>query len=290
MLPSSLCRIVMLVTTLTIALCCSAVSADEPDIRFGVNAAPPFHIPEALQSKLNTPSGFCDELVASVQRHLPELSVEVAYLPHIRIRRLMKREQNLCFPCLIKRTSYNPDYYFSDTVNLYAPHGVITRKSLAEKLIAQFGSPLSFATLAQQPELRFAQPSGRKYGDIQPILDQYLIDTPQHRSVFGENAVFNLMAMIAADRVDYTVDYEMMIQFYKQLDNEADSEELIYIPIKEYQQRPIIGAIGCARNEWGKKAIESINRVLPAIVDDEAFQQRLDFWLGSDRPRITTID
>ena len=290
MLPSSLCRTVMLVTTFTIALCSSAVSADEPDIRFGVNAAPPFHIPEALQSKLNTPPGFCDELVASVQRHLPELSVEVAYLPHIRIRRLMKREQNLCFPCLIKRTSYNPDYYFSDTVNLYAPHGVITRKSLAEKLIARYGSPLSFETVAQQPELRFAQPSGRKYGDIQPILDQYLIDTPQHRSVFGENSVFNLMAMIAADRVDYTIDYEMMIHFYEQLDNETGSEKLIYIPIKEYQQRPIIGAIGCARNEWGKKAIDSINRKLPAIAGDETFQQRLDFWLGSDRPRVKTSD
>ncbi|MBT42350.1 MAG: hypothetical protein CMF12_07470 [Idiomarina sp.] len=260
--------------------------AQDPDIRFGINAAPPFHIPESMQQKQQIPAGFCDALVETVSQQLPDHTIEVSRLPQIRIRRLMKREQNLCFPCLIKRSSYNPDYYFSDTVNLYPPHGIITRKSVAEQLRQQFGDQISFADIASQTELRFAQPSGRKYGDIQPILEEHLIDTDKYQDVFGNNATYNLLSMIATDRVDYTVDYPMMIKLYRQLGavNTAESQ-LTFIPITEYQQKPIIGAIGCARTPWGKQAIDAINSVLPKIKQNKEFNRSLDFWLGADRPK-----
>lgn len=198
----------------------------------------------------------------------------------------MKREQNLCFPCLIKRSSYNPEYYFTDTINLYAPHGIITRKDVAQRLIEQFGNPVSLEQVASRTKLRFAQPSGRKYGDIQPILETHLRDTDRHKNVFGTNAAYNLLSMIASNRVDYTVDYPMMIRFYQQLGPQSDKDsDLAFIPISEYQQEPIIGAIGCARNTWGKRAIDAINSVLPAIVTSDTLNQSLDFWLGMERPK-----
>ena len=239
-----------------------------------------------MQDKENIPAGFCDELVNSVEAALPDHTIEVARLPQIRIRRLMKREQNLCFPCLIKRSSYNPDYYFTETVNLYPPHGIITRKTVAQKLYHQFGQDISLTDVASQTALRFAQPSGRKYGDIQPIVEAYLRDTERHKNVYGTNASYNLLSMIASHRVDFTVDYPMMINFYQQLGPVPGSDsELVFIPITEYQQKPIIGAIGCARNNWGKQAIDAINSVLPAVKSSKTFNQSLDFWLGKNRPK-----
>ena len=269
---------------LALSISGTSIAAQEPDIRFGINAAPPFHIPAKLRQQHQLPPGFCDQLVTAVQKQLPDANIEIARLPHIRIRYLMKREENLCFPCLIKRSAYNPDYHFSDTVNLYPPHGIITRQSIADKLTERFGSPLSFEVIARETELGFAQPSGRKYGDIQPVLEKFLINTSRHRAVFGQNASFNLLTMIATGRVDYTVDYEMMLHYYQQLNGKLSTAELVYLPIKEYQQKSVTGAIGCARNDWGKDAIKSINEILPAVKRDHELTKSLDYWLGTDRP------
>ncbi|MGM0525514.1 MAG: hypothetical protein ACQEQ8_04900 [Pseudomonadota bacterium] len=274
-----LCSIVCL-ANLSVSL---AYASQEPTIRFGINASPPFHITTDIQQELNIPAGFCDELVDSVKRNVADVDIEISRLPHIRIRRLMKRQENLCFPCLIRRSSYNPDYYFSETINLYQPHGIITRSELAQKLIKQYGSPISFQQLAAETELRFAQPTGRKYGDIQPILDDYLIDSPKHRTIFGQNALFNLLTMIVSDRVDYTLDYQLMINFYNNLSPADKQNSLAFIPITEYGQRPVTGAIGCARNAWGKRAIEHINSNIDAITKDPKLLESLDYWLGTDR-------
>lgn len=267
---------------------CFSVTAKQPDIHFGIAVAPPFHIPPALQQAHQLPEGLCDALITAVKTELPALSVQVSRLPQIRIRQLMKRQQNLCFPCLIKRSSYNPDYYFSDTTHLYAPHGIITRKALAEQLIKKYGSPISFAALAAESQLGFAQPSGRKYGDIQPIIEQHLMGTPHYRAVFGQNASFNLLSMIATERVDYTIDYQMIMNFYRRLGGAKtpNASPLAFIPIKEYANQPIVGAIGCARNAWGEQAIEKMNAVLPEIKSDKNFIHSLDFWLGERRPKI----
>lgn len=270
------------------AFACFSVEAKQPDIHFGIAVAPPFHIPPALQQSHQIPAGICDALIRSVKAELPALAVEVSRLPQIRIRQLMKRQQNLCFPCLIKRSSYNPDYYFTDTTHLYAPHGIITRKALAEQLIKKYGSPLSFEALASESKLGFAQPSGRKYGDIQPIIEKYLMGTPHYRAVFGQNASFNLLSMIATERVDYTIDYQMIMTFYHRLGGakSVNASPLAFIPIKEYGDQPIVGAIGCARNAWGKQAINKMNAVLPQIKSDKQFIHSLDFWLGEQRPKL----
>ncbi|RUO77447.1 hypothetical protein [Idiomarina seosinensis] len=160
---------------------------------------------------------------------------------------------------------------------------IFTLSELAQKLVKQYGSPISFQQLAAGTELKLAQPSGRKYGDIQPTLDDYPIDGPKHRTIFGQNALFNLLTMIISNRVDYTVDYQFMINFYNKLSPPNKQALLAFIPIIEYGQRPITGAIGCARNPWGKRAIEHINRNIEAITADPKLLKSLDFWLGPDR-------
>lgn len=278
----------LMVTSLTFAL--FPASADEADIRFGVNVSPPFHIPELMQSRLNNHQGFCDELIDSVRQHLPNSTITTRQLPSARITNLMQQKRNMCFPCLIKNSAYNSEVYYSKTINLYAPHGIITRRDIADKLISQYGSPISLEQVAADTSLRFAQPKGRKYGDVQPIIEEYLSGSSHHREIFGHNAVGNLFAMILKGRVDYTLDYQMMVTLHRQSKGPSDQAELAFIPIEEYHGRTIPGAVGCARNAWGKNAVAKINSSIEAIRSDPDFQQSLDYWLGDDRPHLPSSE
>jgi|TARA_R100001440_G_scaffold4508_1_gene10327 uncharacterized protein (TIGR02285 family) len=90
-----------LVTALffTLLLCQNSHAAYEEDIIWGVNSSPPFHIFYGEYKDL----GFCDALVTAFQRQLPELSHKIRKLPSRRITMLMRKNKNLCFPCLIKK-------------------------------------------------------------------------------------------------------------------------------------------------------------------------------------------
>ncbi|MDV6315217.1 hypothetical protein [Idiomarina sp. HP20-50] len=250
---------------------------------FGVNASPPFHILKGDEAN----NGFCDVLVKTIQAELPDTRQIIRKMPHGRIRTIMKREGSMCFPCMINRTTYNPDYYFSETTHLYPPHGIITRSSLAPEIIEKYGNPVSLKRLVDESELRFAQPVGRRYGDIQHLLDDYLIGTKYHKQVSGELALYNLLSMILINRVDYTIDYEMMIPSYRRnAEGQETNESLTFIPIEEYKSKVIRGAVGCSNNAWGENAIKLINQAVHKIRANDEFKQSLDYWLGANRPKL----
>lgn len=275
----------MLKASLFILLLCAstwAIADQHDDIIWGINVSPPFHIWHGEYEK----AGFCDTLVDTFERELPALSQSKRKLPSRRITMLMRKNQHLCFPCLIKGSDYNKDFIFSDATHVYPPHGVITTASNAQRFIKTFGEPLSFTALAQS-DYRFAQPIERRYGELQPIIEDYLIPSEHFQEVSGEGAHMNLMAMVAAGRIDYTLDYKMLMTYFQRTEDQTnpDFERLVFIPIKENRDAVIIGAVGCSNNQWGQHAISNMNRVIEQVRSDSDFRQSLDLWLGADRPR-----
>jgi len=95
------------------------------------------------------------------------------------------------------------------------------------------------------------------------------------------------MAMVAAGRIDYTLDYKMLMTYFQRTEDQTnpDFEPLVFIPIKENKDAVIIGAVGCSNNQWGQHAISNMNRVIEQVRSDSDFRQSLDLWLGADRPR-----
>jgi len=272
-------QLVALYTALSVVFLFSSSSfADNEDIVWGVNSSPPFHIFNGKYEQ----QGFCDALVSSFQRQLPELSHRVRKLPSRRITMLMKKNKNLCFPCLIKGASYNSEFNYTATTHQYQPHGIITRSDIAAVIIRKYGQPVNFSSLVTDSNLRFAQPAERRYGSLQPLLEEHLIDSDNFSFISGDNAHINLLTMIVNARIDYTIDYEMIITYYNEID--FNNNELVFLPIKEYEGEVIEGAVGCSNNEWGREAVEQLNSVIGQLKSDPDFQQSLDQWLGSERP------
>lgn len=272
-----------LITLLVLSLFISTRAAEDEsaDIIWGVNVAPPFHIATGEFKG----AGICDVLVDVMNEALPHLSQQTRHLPVRRITLLMKRERNLCFPCLIKSSRYNQEFNFTDTTHRYPSHGIIAHAQAAQKIIERYGNPVAFADLIKDTELRFAQPVERRYGKLQPLVDKHLIGQPHFRIITGDNGHVNLMTMMLNHRVDYTIDYEMIKHFYESTEPNSTNERLVFIPITELKGAAIEGAIGCSNNDWGKRAAAHLNRVVGQLQSNARFQQALDLWLGEHRPK-----
>jgi len=256
--------------------------AEKHDIIWGVNSSPPFHIYYGEYKE----QGFCDALVSGFQRQLPELSHRIRKLPSRRITMIMKKNKNLCFPCLIKGTSYNSDFNYTETTHLYEPHGIITRASAAAKIIEKYGEPVKFSALVKDSDLRFAQPAERRYGQLQRLLETHLIDSENFSFISGENAHVNLLTMIVNNRIDYTIDYRAIMTYYNETKAKSKDSGLVFLPIEEYNGLTIEGAVGCSNNQWGSNAVKQLNKVIEQLKADPDFQRILDKWLGNDRPQL----
>lgn len=259
------------VLLLVMLLFCSPLiaSAVQPQLNWAVNTAPPFHIaggPFAQQ-------GLCDQLLLSIQTQLADLSHQKLLMPQTRIHQALNNKEALCFPCMIHRAKPTKTAVFSQPTHWYRPQGVITRQALATHLTEQFGSPIRLAQLLASKTFKLGLAAGRRYGDIEPLLEPYR-KSEWIRS--GDDGSVALLKMIQSGRLDFTLDYDIVLTYFSKTEQEQ-AKGLVYVPVMELS-RPIAGAVGCSNSDWGKQQIERINSVLPEVQRDPAFRRSLELW------------
>lgn len=265
--------------TSTLLLLSSTQLPPESDktVVWALNEAPPFHMaagPERGQ-------GFCEKLVAAAIRATPELTHEVNYVPNLRVEMLWQNNHNLCFPCMIHRDPPQASVIYSDITHQYPPHGLITRAAIANQLIAEFGNPIDLLALSQSDRYRFVQPAGRGYGVLQQMVDSYLLSSLKTTVLTGDHGTASMFAMIASERVDFTIDYPFVMDYFVK-DNPTAFE---FVPILQNYQQQLSNAMACTDNPWGYQVIDRLNTQMERIRTDAAFVEALDRWLPQ-RPQL----
>lgn len=242
-------------------------------IYWSLNTAPPFHITNEPYRN----QGICDSLMQAVENALPDYTTERQLMPQTRIGVRFRRNENQCFPCMIHQPNNdNAAAWFSNPTHTYTPHGIITRPETAARLREEFGNPVSLSKLLQSNEFRFGQPASRRYGELQTVLDSYENDDSYRVIRTGEHATTAILEMILADRIQYTIDYEALLNYHQR----TASGQLEFVNIKENMGQQVVGAIGCTNNPWGRHLIEQINQNMSIIQQDANFQQSLNLWLN----------
>lgn len=254
----------------------SQQQASAHTIVWGVNSAPPFHIVDGYYAH----QGICDSMIEAFKRALPNTEQRIEFLPQGRIAAQMRQGENLCFPCMIRNISPADTVTYSDVVLNYPAHGIITRPEVAEELIERFGRPVDLVEMLKQREYRFAQPLGRRYGDLQPFIERFLYNTEHFSEVSGKDANANMLAMVNAKRVDFVIDYPMLLNYH----NQVLPIDLVFVPILQNQANQVAGAVGCPATAWGKRSIELINSAIPQVQQDPEFQAAKDRWLLPKNP------
>ena len=83
--------------------------------------------------------------------------------------------------------------------------------------------------------------------------------------------------MLLKGRIDYLIEYPASIRYAAK--RAGVENRLAMIPIEENSRAPLIrGAIRCPDTEWGRRAIEEINRVLLEIRPSPQYRNIIREW------------
>mgnify|MGYP003141604384 CR=1 FL=1 len=240
--------------------------ADNDRLNWAINDAPPFHVLHGEYQR----QGVCDVLIKVVHRYMSETRPRYLVMPQPRIAQALDNREPVCFPCMIFKPEGETRAIYSMPTHLYYPHHIITDENTAKTLRALYGEPISLAELLADSRFRLGYPSGRRYGVLQPLINEQ--DPYLARS--GPGGAVAILHMISSGRLDYTIDYPMIANYFQQL----YSRNMVTIAISENDQQPVAGAIGCANNAWGKEQISRINKVMPQIRQDPEFLEVIRLW------------
>ncbi|MDP4535287.1 hypothetical protein Q3O60_03675 [Alkalimonas collagenimarina] len=219
--------------------------------------------------------GICDALIRSVSSQLTGYRHELIELPQARIGLLLDRAEPMCFPCMIHKPEGESRALYSEPTHHYKSHGIITTSEKARLLRQRYGNNVSLSELFMDSHWRFGHPAGRRFGMLQPLIEQAEQHSRHSFALSGDQGPMAVMAMVAADRLDFTIDYAMVLHYY----NVHHQTQLELLPILELDQQKVAGAIGCTNNEWGQQVTDAINVVLPQVKRDPDFNQALQLWM-----------
>ena len=247
-------------------------STTKPLLNWATNTAPPFHIVGGAFDQ----QGICDALLHSIQKHLPQVRHQVLLMPQTRIHQALNNKEPLCFPCMIHRPKPTATAVFSQSTHEYRPQGVITRSALAHHFTERFGRPLVLANLLADKTFKFGLAAGRRYGELEPVLEPY-----RTRGLIrsGDDSPVALLKMIQSGRIDFTLDYDIILTYLSKIAPEQ-ARGLVYVPLAELT-KPIAGAVGCSNSDWGRQQVELINAVLPKVKADPEFRKSLELWFDA---------
>lgn len=244
----------------------------KPTLTWAINPGPPFHIISGpLQGE-----GFCDGLVDSLEILLPNYQHKKVVVPQGRVLDLLSApDSQMCFPCMIKRQDPPKGVRYTESTHQFPRHVLITRASLLQPT-----DPLELSELLATNKYRYGYPQGRRYGVLDPLLEAYKTEHPDlvlARSGPGE--ADSVLSLIEIGRIDFTVDYPMVLKYHKLVSQKGALVPLKMHQILENQQNPPRHAVGCADNTWGAKVVANINQQIPALQKSAKFIQVKQFWL-----------
>lgn len=246
-------------------------------ITWAINDAPPFHIMDGEFQG----DGMCDVLIDVFSTQMKDTRFDTLVMPQNRINMLTEQKRNLCFPCLIKRAD-NDVWLYSDITVYHAPLGIIGKPEVLEPYVDSQGR-ISLRRLTEAKLLRMGKPIARRYPEVLQLYVDSVQKTPLLAELSGENATTRVLEQIEFGRIDFTLEYPSILKYYSAT---SGSEELVYYETEELATQTVAGAVGCTNNEWGRNAVERMNKVIPHIITNPMYKKQQAFWYGTLTPSL----
>ncbi len=211
---------------------------------------------------------------------MPQYRHEFVEAGVARFEALARQDKALCSVLLV-RTPQRLEWLFYTPV--YPPlmsrqlH-VIVRRDRQQKFISPQGQVLQLTDILKRKDLVGLLVKDRSYGPrIDALVKAQGADGPKSM-VTARNS--QLLGMLNAGRMDYTLDYPLMLEAYLQKDGAG--ADLVALPVTEGFGTSMVHA-ACSRNPEGRRAIEAIDWAERRLAQDPRRDEMLRGWLG-DKP------
>ncbi|MDR7272933.1 uncharacterized protein (TIGR02285 family) [Pelomonas saccharophila] len=248
------------------------VAQDVPPHFSFVQGKPPRTIAELGRGEVD---GFMRVLLA----RMPEFRHEFVEASTARYEAESRRGETLCSTMHVRTPARSEWLYFS---HLYPPlisreiH-VIVRREAMEK-VAQGRPPdgrLVLAELLKRQELRLLLARDRAFG---PQIDKQLTQHVVPRLAVGAQLSGQLLDMLRAGRMDYTLEYPTVVKDY--LDRVGDPGALIALPVAEGLSTPL-ATVSCSRTPEGRRHIEAIDAAVRKLAAEPNREAWVREWRGN---------
>ncbi|OWQ43796.1 hypothetical protein CDL60_28260 [Roseateles noduli] len=150
-------------------------------------------------------------------------------------------------------------------------HVIVRRGDLAR--FEANGQPLQLADLLRRNDLTGLLPRDRSYG---PRIDKLLAANPERapRSIVAGRGA-QLLPMLRAKRMDYTLEYPVMVDEYNAA--HPGAPELAKLPLAEGRST-LMATAGCSRTPEGRRAIEAMDHAVRQLAADPQREAWIKGW------------
>ncbi len=225
-------------------------------------------------------TGHDNYLEAQLKKELTDYSHTDHCANYGRILRQLATSNGCCVT-LLKTPDREKFIEYSNPTMVYIGGGLIilkAREMLFKPLIDDEGY-ISISDIFEKSHLRMGVPNGRRYGgDVDKIVDEYK-KTDRVLIHYKEDLLKSLLVKIQAEQpVDFTIGHAHELSWL--VSHGEVKDEFTFIPIRE-MPRYILTYVGCTKNEWGRKVIKRINKILGQQLDPE-YKRRYQSNLNPD--------
>ncbi|HEY9105079.1 MAG TPA: TIGR02285 family protein [Roseateles sp.] len=222
--------------------------------------------------------GEVDGFMRVLMARMPQFQHEFVEASTARYEAASRSGETLCSALHVRTPARLNWLYFS---HLYPPlvsreiHVIVRRDALAR---VQAGAPADgrvvLADLLKRPDLRLLLARDRAFG---PQIDKLLARQALPRPAVGAQPSTQLLDMLRAGRMDYTLDYPAVLQDY--LKRVGDPDALVALPVVEGRST-LLATVSCSRTPEGRRYIEAIDAAVRALAREPDREAWVREWRG----------
>lgn len=222
--------------------------------------------------------GEVDGFLRVLLKRMPQFRHEFVEASTARYEAESRRGETLCSALHVRTPERVQWLYFS---HLYPAltsreiHVIVPRKLMAElaKGRPQDGR-LVLADLLKRQDLRLLLARDRAFG---PQIDALLGQQAVPRLAVGAQLSAQLLDMLRAGRMDYTLEYPTVVNDY--LRRVGDPGALVALPVAEGLST-LLATVSCSRTPAGKRAIEAIDAAVRQLAREPQREAWVREWRG----------
>lgn len=220
--------------------------------------------------------GEADGFLRVLAARMPQFRHEFVEASTTRYEALSRHGQTLCSVLHVRTPERLQWAYFS---HLYPPlisrevH-VIVRRDTLSRINGPQGGRLALADLLDRPDLRLLLARDRAFG---PQIDLQLSRHVVPRLAAGAKLGIQLLDMLRAGRMDYTLEYPSVVQDY--LKRVGDPGALVALPVAEGLSTTF-ATVSCSRTPEGRRDIEAIDAAVRTLAREPDRAAWMRDWRG----------
>lgn len=249
----------LLLPLLMSALGSSALAADQ--IVWGKYNVPPYMIRSGEWAH----QGIFDQALDVLKTQLPQYQHVELEAPFPRIISEIKKGSHWCYNGTLKTPEREAYGYFSLPTSIFLPLRIIVRRDR----LNQFKGRQSLQALLQNPQFITSVMRDRSYS---PTVDRLLTAYPP-KEYYSEQV--EAIGMLLAGRLDYMIELPLLASDQARVMGHPG--ELVAIPMQEADE-VVFNRVMCPKNEWGRKVVEQVNKVLIAHRGKPYYRHIVEKW------------